>query len=111
MATPNSGNVFGFGHLDSGGPQLRDQNIVVHAPEGGMRLLGRTKILFDPKMNLNRATFKPTTSAIREDLGFRYLFHPQQLCIKSPRRLLLPGRDCQLNVIDRTERSLHQRIF
>ena len=91
-------------------PQSRQQPVIIKTSQRGMRLPRRTKILFDPKMNLHRPALKPTSATFGQLSRFLYFPHSEQCSIEGARTILSTRRDGELYMINRTERiSRHKR--
>jgi hypothetical protein len=96
-------------HLDLRIPQSRNQSVIVKTSQRRMRLPRRTKILFDPKMNLHRPALKPASATFRQLSRFRHFLHSEQLPIEGARTILPTRGYGQLHVINRAERiSCHK---
>ena len=107
MAAPHPRNVPALGYFHSGRPQFRDEIIVIGALERGMSLLCRSEILFHSKVDLHRAAFKPAASTLSQISRLRDFSHPQEFCVKFPRGFLLVCRHGKLDMINRSERQVH----
>jgi len=65
-----------------------------------MRFFRRPEIPFNSEMNLYRTALKPTAPTLCELGGLGNFFHAQNASEERARFFLLPGRHCQLNVVN-----------
>ena len=78
--------------LPNQGRQIGDQ-------QGGMGLSGRAKSLFDTEVDPQSTSLKPAPASLRQMDRLLHLGNVERSCVEVPRYPLLPGRHCELDVM------------
>ena len=111
MATPHAWDVGRFYRFNSLTSEPRHERCIVAAAQRRVRFLGRSKIIFHPKMDLHLTARKPATTALRQFGGLRNFCHAQCVDEKTARHVLATGWHRELNVIDLEKRTFSQDLL
>ncbi len=104
MAAAHSGDIPRLVHFNSRVTQSLQQCPVITTAQGRVRLLRRTKVTLDSKMELHAATLKPASTTLGKLRRLGQFPHPEQAFVKAASLLFLARRHGKLHVIDGNER-------
>lgn len=100
----------GYIRLESGRLHACNQIIQVVHDESGMGFARRTEIRFNTQMQLGAPGLKPNSAAFVQPGRLREFCKPKQVDEKSPRPVLLAGRHGHLDMVDRANHGLFDRV-
>ncbi len=104
MAAAHPRDIVRLGHFNSRISQPSKKRRVITAAQRWMRLLRRTKITLDSKMELHTAALKPASTALGKLRRLRYFRHSKQAFVKRARLSFLTQWHSELHVIDGNKR-------
>jgi hypothetical protein len=104
VAALNPGNAVRLGYFDFRVTETIKKVRVADAKEGWVSFLRRTKIGFDPEMDLHIAAGKPASAALGEFGRLKDFSHTKQIAVKGASTLFFARGHRELDVIDGEER-------